>query len=96
MKTILFAMLLAFGTTACAKEEPKKAAPATAVTAPAATASTPAAPETKKEKETRKVCVDVKKDGKTVIDPKTGKPQQRCMNVKVHEKLDNPTKVPAK
>lgn len=46
-------------------------------------------------KETKKVCVDVKKDGKDVIDPKTGKVKQSCKEVKQHKKLDG-TKVPEK
>ncbi len=46
-------------------------------------------------KETKKVCVDVKKDGKDVIDPKTGKTKQSCKEVKQHKKLDG-TKVPEK
>ena len=45
--------------------------------------------------ETRKVCVDVKKDGKPVKDPKTGKTQQSCKEVKVHKKLEG-TEVPKK
>jgi len=39
-------------------------------------------------KETTKVCVDVVKDGKPVLDKKTGKPQQQCKTMKVHKKLD--------
>jgi len=39
-------------------------------------------------KETKKVCVDVKKDGKEVKDPKTGKTKQSCKEVKVHKKLE--------
>ena len=36
------------------------------------------------QQETRKVCVDVKdKEGKPVKDPKTGKTQQSCKEVKV-------------
>ena len=46
-------------------------------------------------KETRKVCVDVKKDGKEVKDPKTGKTKQSCKEVKQHKKLEG-TKVPEK
>ena len=46
--------------------------------------------------ETRKVCVDVKdKEGKPVIDPKTGKTKQSCKEVKVHKKLEG-TEVPKK
>jgi hypothetical protein len=39
-------------------------------------------------KETKRVCVDVKKDGKEVKDPKTGKTKQSCKEVKQHKKLD--------
>jgi len=46
-------------------------------------------------KETKRVCVDVKKDGKEVKDPKTGKTTQNCKEVKQHKKLDG-TKVPEK
>lgn len=46
-------------------------------------------------KETKKVCVDVKKDGKEVKDPKTGKTKQSCKEVKQHKKLEG-TKVPDK
>jgi len=39
-------------------------------------------------KETKKVCVDVKKDGKEVKDLKTGKTKQSCKEVKQHKKLE--------
>jgi len=39
-------------------------------------------------KATKKVCVDVKKDGKEVKDPKTGKTKQSCKEVKQHKKLE--------
>jgi len=39
-------------------------------------------------KETKRVCVDVKKDGKEVKDPKTGKTKQSCKEVKQHKKLE--------
>ena len=39
-------------------------------------------------KETKKICVDVKKDGKEVKDPKTGKTKQTCKEVRQHKKLD--------
>jgi hypothetical protein len=45
--------------------------------------------------ETKRVCVDVKKDGKEVKDPKTGKTKQSCKEVKQHKKLDG-NKVPEK
>ena len=38
--------------------------------------------------EVKQVCVDVKKDGKEVKDPKTGKTKQSCKQVKQHKKLD--------
>lgn len=47
------------------------------------------------ETQTKKVCVDVKKDGKDVIDPKTNKPKQTCKEVKIHKKLEG-TEVPKK
>ena len=45
--------------------------------------------------ESKQVCVDVKKDGKEVKDPKTGKTKQSCRQVKQHKKLEG-TKVPEK
>lgn len=72
MKNILIATIMGlFTLTACAKEEPK-AAPAVEVKAPA---------------ETKQVCLDVKdKNGKPVIDSKTGKTKQNCKTVKKHKK----------
>jgi len=46
-------------------------------------------------KETKQVCVDVKKDGKEVKDPKTGKTKQTCKQVRQHKKLEG-TEVPVK
>lgn len=44
--------------------------------------------------ETKKVCIDkVGKDGKVVVDKKTGKPEQECKEMKVHKKLEG-TEVP--
>jgi hypothetical protein len=86
LATALFTGMLAFGTAACAKEEPKKATPA--VSAPAAPA---AAADAKKDEapKTKRVCLDVQgKDGKPVIDAKTGKPKQNCTTVKVREKFE--------
>ena len=45
-------------------------------------------------RETKKVCVDVMKDGKPVKDAK-GNVKQNCREVKVHKKLEG-TKVPEK
>lgn len=44
-------------------------------------------------RETRRVCVDVMKDGKPVKDAK-GNVRQNCREVKVHKKLENATVVP--
>jgi hypothetical protein len=47
-------------------------------------------------KETKRICVDVKdKEGKPVIDAKTGKVKQNCKEVKQHKKLEG-TDVPVK
>ena len=86
LATAIFAGMLAFGTAACAKEEPKKSTTTTPVAAPAK-ADTP---------KTKKVCVDQQgKDGKPVLDPKTKKPKQNCKDVKVREKHEG-TAVPEK
>ena len=46
--------------------------------------------------ESKEVCHDrVGKDGKPVIDKKTGKPAQDCKTIKVHKKLEG-TEVPTK
>ena len=77
LATAVFAGMLAFGTAACAKEEPKKEV--------AAEVKKDAAPAPA----TKKVCLDVQgKDGKPVIDPKTNKPKQNCTTVKVREKFE--------
>jgi hypothetical protein len=79
LATAIFAGMLAFGTAACAKEEPKKEV---------AEVKKDAAPATKQ------VCLDVQgKDGKPVMDPKTNKPKQNCTTVKVREKFEG-TKIP--
>lgn len=44
---------------------------------------------------TKKVCVDVMKDGKPVVDPKTKQTKQNCKDVKIREKHEA-TKVPEK
>jgi len=88
LATALFAGFMAVGTAACAKEEPKQAPVQVAQASPAA-AATPAAPATATQPETKRVCVDVQgRDGKPVMDPKTGKPRQNCITVKVREKFE--------
>ena len=48
------------------------------------------------KKETVKVCIDVQgKDGKPVLDPKTGKPKQDCKEMKKHKKHEG-TAIPEK
>jgi putative IMPACT (imprinted ancient) family translation regulator len=94
--TAIFASMMAVGTAACAKEEPKKAATVVAAAPTPAPAAAPAAPaDAKKEApKTKRVCLDVQgRDGKPVIDPKTGKPKQNCTTVKIREKFEG-TKIP--
>jgi hypothetical protein len=58
--------------------------------------SLPAYAEEKKAPEVKTVCLDVQgKDGKPVIDPKTKKPKQNCVKVKVRKKFEG-TEVPTK
>jgi len=47
-----------------------------------------AADAAKAQHETKKICVDVMKDGKPVMDPKTKQPKQNCKEVKQHKKLE--------
>jgi hypothetical protein len=90
IKSTIIAMSLAFGTVACAKEEPKKAPE---VTQPAPKASD-AKPAEQTSPEVKLVCIDrVTNDGKPVIDPKTGKQAQDCKKMRVHKKLEG-TQVP--
>ena len=88
LATAIFAGMMAVGTAACAKEEPKKPAPTTAAAAPTPAPAAPA--DAKKEApKTKQVCLDVQgKDGKPVMDPKTNKPKQNCTTVKVREKFE--------
>lgn len=51
-----------------------------------------AADAAKAQHETKRICVDVMKDGKEVKDPKTGKTKQNCKEVKQHKKLDTEKK----
>ena len=85
LTTVIFASMMAVGTAACAKEEPKKPAVVAAAPAPAAPADAKKAEAPK----TKQVCLDVQgRDGKPVIDPKTNKPKQNCTTVKVREKFE--------
>jgi hypothetical protein len=73
LATAIFTGMMAFGTVACAKEEPKKPVTVAAPTAPAAEAKKDEAPKTKK------VCIKT-------TDPKTQKEVEKCRTVKLHEK----------
>ena len=77
LATAIFAGMLAFGTTAYAKEEAK----------PAATQAAPAATSDKKDEapKTKKTCIKT-------TDAKTGKEVEKCRTVKLHEKHEG-TKV---
>jgi adenine-specific DNA glycosylase len=89
--TALFAGMMAMGTAACAKEEPKQAPVqvAQAATPAAQPAAAPAAAPKKDEPQFKTVCLDVQgRDGKPVIDAKTGKPKQNCTKVRVREKFE--------
>ena len=87
--TALFAGMMAVGTAACAKEEPKQAPIQVAQAAAPAAPATAAAPAAAAQPETKRVCLDVQgKDGKPVIDPKTKKPKQNCTTVKVRKKFE--------
>lgn len=90
--TALFAGFMAFGTAACAKEESKQAP--VQVAQADAKKEAPAAAAKKDEPVYKTVCLDVQgKDGKPVIDAKTGKPKQNCTKVRVREKFEG-TKIP--
>jgi hypothetical protein len=83
LATAIFTGMLAFGTAACAKEEPKKATPAATQAAPVnATDKKDEAPKTKR------ACIKT-------TDAKTGKEVEKCRDVKIHEKHEG-TKVPEK
>jgi hypothetical protein len=83
LATAVFAGMMSFGLTACAKEEPKK----DQVQVAQADVKKDAAKSNEPVYKT--VCLDVQgKDGKPVIDPKTNKPRQNCTKVRVREKFE--------
>lgn len=59
-----------------------------AVAADSHSADVARAEAAKAEHETKKICVDVMKDGKEVKDPKTGRVKQNCKEVRQHKKLE--------
>lgn len=74
LATAFFAGIMTVALPACAKEEPKKPVPVE---------------EVKKEPKYKTICLDVQgRDGKPVIDKKTGKPKQNCTKVRVREKFE--------
>lgn len=86
--TAVFAGMMAMGTAACAKEEPKQA-PVQVAQADAKKEAPKADAAKKDEPVYKTVCLDVQgKDGKPVIDPKTNKPKQNCTKVRVREKFE--------
>lgn len=88
--TLSLVAMLSFSNAACAKEEPKKSAPAAAPAAAPAVKKSDAAPvkEEKAEPTTKRVCI-------TVTDAKTGKPVEKCREMKIHKKHEG-TAVPTK
>jgi hypothetical protein len=83
LATAVFAGMMSFSLTACAKEEPKKD--------PVQVAQADVKKDAAKSNEPvyKTVCLDVQgKDGKPVIDPKTNKPRQNCTKVRVREKFE--------
>jgi len=87
LSSILLSGLLVVGTAACAKEEPKTAAPAKpAAAAPADAKSLPPVVVTgeKEAPKTKRVCV-------MQTDAKTGKEKEVCKDMKVHKKAEKVT-----
>jgi len=102
MKQLTIATLFAaaiFATSACAKQADQPAAPAVVapvvVAKPAPAVEQPAKPAESKEMQT--VCIDsVDRNGKPVIDAKTGKVKQECRKMRVHKKLEGTAVPPQK
>jgi hypothetical protein len=89
VSSVLLSSMLAFGTAACAKEDPKAAAPAkpaAAAPAPAAAKSLPPVEVTapKEGPQVKRVCVKQ-------TDAKTGKEKEVCRDMKVHKKAEKVT-----
>lgn len=91
-KSVIFAAVLAVSTAACAQEAVKVSE--TEVLKPETVVVTAepiivADNHQTNEPQYKTVCLDVQgKDGKPVIDPKTGKPKQNCTKVRVHKKFE--------
>jgi hypothetical protein len=92
LATALFAGMMAFGTVACAKEEPKK--PVATVVAPAQTTQENEGPG---KGEIKEICKDKLDKAGKVVKGKDGKPVQECRKVKVRKKVEgNAIPEPAK
>jgi hypothetical protein len=86
--TALIAGFLTVTTAACAKEESNQA-PVQVAQADVKKEAPKAEAPKKDEPVYKTVCLDVQgRDGKPVIDPKTGKPKQNCTKVRVREKFE--------
>ena len=84
LPSIMMASAMTLVLPACAKEEPKKET----------AAEFKKDPTLGGEPVYKTVCMNVQgKDGKPVMDPKTNKPRQNCVKVRVREKFEG-TKIP--
>jgi hypothetical protein len=91
LSSFMLAGILAFSTVACAKEEPKAAAPVAVAPAPVATLPPVTVTAEKEGPKTKEVCKDViGKDGKPVMG-KDGKAKQTCKTIKIHKKAEKVT-----
>jgi hypothetical protein len=93
LATAIFTGMLAFGTAACAKEEPKKATPVAAAPAAAPAAATASDTGGPGKGEMKEVCNDKTDKAGKVINGKDGKPVQVCKKIKVRKKVEG-TEVP--
>ena len=97
MKSLLVSLALLFSVSACSAEksaEPaKKSTPVATVVAEKAPVAV-AIKDTKDAPETKRVCKDVVRDGKPVLN-KDGSVKQECRTIKIHKKHEG-TKVPTK
>jgi len=90
LASVVLAGLMGVSVAACAKEDSKPEAKVEEVkvvqVAQADVKKDEAAPS---EPVYKTVCLDVQgRDGKPVIDPKTGKPKQNCTKVRVRQKFE--------
>jgi len=93
LASIVLAGLMGFSVAACAKEESKTAEATLPVVTIVAQADVKKEDPAKSDEPVYKtVCLDVQgRDGKPVIDTKTGKPKQNCTKVRVRQKFEGTT-----